>query len=194
VRQQILVNLFGAAVFKERMRNWSDEQLIEKLRSPEAGVACRALYDRYSGPLLRFLYRFTGNQEGAEEILHDIFLELVKGNFRDFSDGGFKSWLFTVARNRGLNSTRHAARERPESDLEETAGPEDVESATDLRLALRRLESAESRLPRDLLDTWRLRRSGLAYEEIAAELAIPLGTVKSRFHRLVEFLKEDWKK
>jgi RNA polymerase sigma factor (sigma-70 family) len=168
-----------------------DEIILGRLASdPEA--AFRLLYDRYSGPLLRFLYRFMASQARSEEILHDVFLEILKINAGDFQPGSFKSWLFTVAKNKALNSQRRYAREISVLNLHEFEAPEGDSGPREA--ALSRLAISETRLPADLRETWRLRREGLGYQQIAERLAIPLGTVKSRFHRLVLVLREEMEK
>jgi RNA polymerase sigma-70 factor (ECF subfamily) len=53
------------------------------------------------------------------------------------------------------------------------------------------LDGAVARLPPALAEVYRLRTSGLSYEEIADVLETPLGTVKSRMHEMVRHLRED---
>ena len=149
----------------------------------------RAMYERHSGALLRFLFRFTADQARAEELLHDVFLEFLNSK-SEIAPGALQGWLFTVAKNKALNHQRHRSFEESVEDFSETAAPTDDSTEQ----ALAKLAASEARLPADLRETWGLRRQGLGYEEIAARLAIPLGTVKSRFHRLVLVLREEWEK
>jgi RNA polymerase sigma factor (sigma-70 family) len=173
------------------MTDLSDEQLIASLKS-EPEKAFRALYDRHSGVLLRFIFRFTGNRQAAEEILHDVFLELLGGNFSGFEAGGVKSWLFTLAKNKSLNIQRRQKLEaKAKVQPEATGDGGGLEEKTFLGFALTKLKDSERTMPGDLLETWILRRQGLGYQQIADHLAIPLGTVKSRFHRLVAYLREE---
>ncbi|HAZ13165.1 MAG: hypothetical protein A2X86_20785 [Bdellovibrionales bacterium GWA2_49_15] len=80
----------------------SDEDLLRELtQDPERGL--RLIYQRYAGPLFRFIYRFTVNRESAEELLHDIFIQLLAGKFKNGPDSNLKSWLFTSAKNKCLN-------------------------------------------------------------------------------------------
>lgn len=168
----------------------SDEQLVADLKSNSK--AFRVLYDRHSGVLLRFIFRFTGNQQVAEEVLHDVFLELLNGNFDEFAPGALKPWLFTAARNKSLNIQRRQKHEVREIDSSEVIDATDLEQKTNLLFLHRKLAIAEKEMPSDLLETWQLRRQGLNYQQIADRLAIPLGTVKSRFHRLVSYFREEF--
>lgn len=170
----------------------TDEQLVADLKSnPQA---FRALYDRHAGVLLRFIFRFTGNQQTAEEVLHDVFLELLNGNFDRFPPGGLKPWLFTTAKNKSLNLQRRLRHEMREMDASEAVDSLDLEQKMHLTFVHRKLAVAEKEMPPDLLETWQLRRQGFDYQKIANHLAIPLGTVKSRFHRLVAYFREELEK
>lgn len=63
----------------------SDEELLE-IWQQNSEEGFRLVYERYADVLLRFVFRFTGNQEQAEEILQDLFTELLKVRMdsRDF--------------------------------------------------------------------------------------------------------------
>jgi RNA polymerase sigma factor (sigma-70 family) len=153
----------------------------------------KTLYDRHSGPLFRFIYRFTVNRESTEEILHDIFAELLSGKFKGGEDSNLKSWLYTLAKNKSLNFLKKASHEiSNENLLSTTPSPEpDLEYQTIHAETASRFAFAEQSLPRDLQQTWNLRKQGLDYQQIANALSIPVGTVKSRFHRLVDHLKKE---
>jgi hypothetical protein len=61
----------------------TDEEILQVLWSDPA-IGFRRVYDRYGGPLLRIILRFVSSQEIAVEILHGVFVELLKQNFREF--------------------------------------------------------------------------------------------------------------
>lgn len=166
-----------------------DELELAFVSAPEQNL--RAIYDRYSGSLFRFLYRFTTNNQVSEEILHDIFLELLNGRFKSSENGTLKSWLFTVAKNRGLNYQRKAARETKE-DISEVKSDRNIEEETIHSGLLAHLAKVETNLPNDLKETWNLRKTGYDYQQIAKTLSIPVGTVKSRFSRIVELLRKEF--
>ena len=166
--------------------------------NPIGDKAFRQVYDRHAGPLFRFVYRFTENREAAEEILHDTFIQLLSGKFKADSDsetnGSLKSWLYTVARNRSLNYRKKLSYEvKDDATIAEAASVHDQEDHTITADLMRRLAFAESGLPQDLSETWHLRKQGVDNAEISKRLSIPVGTVKSRFFRLVEHLKREFK-
>jgi RNA polymerase sigma factor (sigma-70 family) len=164
---------------------------LEKLFLQSPRENFRAVYVRYSGSLFRFLYRFTVNNQVSEEILHDIFMELLGGRFKALEHGSLKSWLFTVAKNRGLNHQKKCSR-LVESDMSTLPSSDNLEEQAVNRSLLQHLEKAETTLPEEIRETWNLRKLGLDNQEIASKLSIPLGTVKSRFSRLTDYLRKEF--
>ncbi len=168
-----------------------DHSLAKRfLQNPEQNFA--AVYRRYAEPLYRFIFRFTGRRETSEEILHDVFLQLLNGKYGASGGDNLKAWLFTVARNKGLNHVTRTSKEQVPLSDDLTNGVNSEELLIEQNL-LARMTVLESSLPADLLQTWRLRKDGLDYQQIAKQIEIPVGTVKSRFSRLVEFMKKELK-
>ncbi len=169
----------------------SDEALYSKILE-KSEEAFRTLYERHSRPLFGFIYRFTGCREVAEEILHDTLLELLSGKFKIEPNANLKSWLYTIAKNKGLNYLKKKKREFSNDEVIETAASDfNLETKTINSDLIKNLNLAEKILPDELKHTWHLRKRGLDNLQIAEELSIPVGTVKSRFHRLVEFLRKE---
>jgi len=185
----------------------SDEELFRRTREGDM-AAFDGLYERYEVPLFGFLLAVLRSREDAEEMFHEAFLAVLKagephrqGGFaprtppRDparFSAGGFRAWLYRVARNAALNRIRSEQRgARALSQLP----AEDPPSTPERDLAERQrhvaLETAVARLPPALSHVYHLRTSGLSYEEMADVLEIPVGTLKSRMHEMVTRLREE---
>jgi RNA polymerase sigma-70 factor (ECF subfamily) len=170
----------------------TDEALYIRLKRGDLR-AFDALYDRYKKPLFGFLRRSLGSREDAEDAFHESFLSALRAPEVAFPhEGGFRPWIFRVARNVALNRIRSTKRgeqalRRVPADGAPSAADEELASAQ-LRAALERAVAA---LPWSLAEVYHLRASGLTQEEVARVLEIPLGTLKSRIRRMVEHLREE---
>src|SRR5262245_40823613 len=83
----------------------SDEELFRRTREGDM-AAFDGLYARYEGPLFGFLLAMLGSREDAEEIFHEAFVTVLKSHEPRFAEGGFRAWLYRVARNAALNRKR----------------------------------------------------------------------------------------
>ena len=129
----------------------------------------------------------------AEDVLHETLMTVLRAP-ADFSRGTFKAWGHQVARNACLNRLRarrrgEAARGRFEAAPVEP--PLTAAEALEAGETAHALARAVAALPRPLGELYRLRASGLSYEELATVLELPLGTVKSRMHDMVKQLQKE---
>lgn len=87
----------------------SEDQLVEQLKLGEE-AAFESLYHLYAQPLLRHLFCLMGNQEEAEDMLHESMLLMVKKiNFYSPNPelkNSFKSWLYRLSTNRAIDEIR----------------------------------------------------------------------------------------
>ena len=142
------------------------------------------LYQEYGPSLMRFLRGRHGADE-AEDLLHETFVAALRRLDRLKAATSPRAWLFAIARNLSLTVYR---RRRPttaiEADLPATAEPRADPRLDDMRQAI-------AELPEQQRQALELRlREELSYEEIAAVLDIPLGTVRSRLHHAVRRLRQ----
>ncbi|WP_219414595.1 sigma-70 family RNA polymerase sigma factor [Pseudonocardia nigra] len=144
----------------------------------------RAAHRAYAGELFRFALRRLGDHGAAEDVVQEVFVRAWRAaDTFDARRTSLRGWLFAIARNLVVDHARHRA-VRPatpvaDPDLVALAGgdggfAEATMTAWTLEEALRRL-SPEHRVV--LVETY-LR--GRPYAEVAAELGIPVGTVRSR--------------
>jgi RNA polymerase sigma-70 factor, ECF subfamily len=136
-----------------------------------------ALYREYGSGLLQYLRRSFKGIETAEDLLQETFVQALRGRQRFKAVASPRAWLFTIARRVGLTAMRrrHRTTTLP-ADVPEPAGTE-----PDARLE--RVRRAISALPPRQREVVELRlREDLSYEEIAAVLEIPVGTVRSGLH------------
>ncbi len=171
----------------------SDEALFERLVSGDLGAFDR-LYARYARPLSGFIRAYLREPSEVEDLLHEAFLTVLRQRHASDRVQSFRAWLFAVARNLCLKRARTQQRAgRAAEALRQLTAlpPPDAEAELAARERLTRLERAVRSLPSELAEVYRLRGSGLSYQEVAEVLAIPVGTVKWRVHELVEHLREE---
>jgi RNA polymerase sigma-70 factor (ECF subfamily) len=159
------------------------------MRRVQAGDsdAFRALYDRHAGRALAVATGVMRNRTQAEDVVQEAFLAAWR--FRAAytpSRGSVASWLMTIVRNRALDALRRAAiREQPAHNLGEldtlAAGDEPLEEHAARHDERREVRVALRRLPLEQASALGLAYfGGLTQAEIAQQLDVPLGTVKSR--------------
>lgn len=139
----------------------------------------------------RFLYtvayRLTGNDADAQDLVQEVLLRVRRG-LETYRPGSLEGWLSRITTNAFLDEVRRRRR-RPTVPLPDDpdrvlAGGEDADAALAATTLPDDVQDAIRALPEDfraavvLCDV-----VGLTYEEIAAHLGIPLGTVRSRIHR-----------
>ena len=132
-------------------------------------------------------YRLTGNREDAQDLVQEVLVRVQRG-LRTYQPGSLRGWLGRITTNAFLDDARRRTR-RPslalpgDPDAVLPASP-DAASAADAERLPDHVQAAlgglreDFRVPVVLADV-----VGLAYAEIAAQLQIPVGTVRSRIHR-----------
>jgi RNA polymerase sigma-70 factor (ECF subfamily) len=149
--------------------------------------ALDTLLRRHHDRLYGLCRRVTGNDADAADACQEALIAIVRGLGRFDGRSAFSTWAYRVATNACLDELRRRRR-RPEPGLPEdgAGGPEraaegDSFAAVDARVAV---DSALSGLPTDSRVAVVLRDlCGLAYDEIAEVLDVPIGTVRSRIAR-----------
>ena len=158
---------------------------------PEA-VSVRTLYDEHAAALWRYAMRLTGDQARAEDIVQQTLLRgWQHPEVTDDSQRSARAWLFTVARNMIIDERRSARFRNEVSSLDGSAAPaqaspDEVNSALDRML----IGDALAQLSPDHRAV--VRRSyylGWTTTQIADDLGIAEGTVKSRLHYAVRALR-----
>jgi RNA polymerase sigma-70 factor (ECF subfamily) len=145
-------------------------------------------YRDHGGVLLRYLGRRFG-RDGADDLLQETFVQALRRPQAPGEAVSPRAWLFGIARHVGLSALR---RRKVMESLPE--GMEARADDVDVDLRLSAMRQAIGKLPGEMRETLELRLADdLSYEEIAAVLGIPLGTVRSRLHHAVKKLREEMK-
>ena len=153
----------------------------------EALTHLAAVYREHGAALLGYLHRAFGRVEPAEDLLQETLLRLARRPEPLLDAAKPRAWLFSVARKVGLTALR---RRKPTEPLPAELPATPAGSGVPANPALERMRAAIDRLPSPCRETLVLRLSGeLSYEEIAAVLNVPVGTVRSRLHHAVRALR-----
>ncbi len=148
------------------------------------------LYDEYARPLHQYLARRVGEQTAYDLVGETFLVALRQRHSYDPARAAVRAWLYGIATNLVRRHVRQEARglralarsDRPDDDAGHAGR---VADRLDAAALARRLAPALAELPepdRDvlLLTAW----GGLSTAEVADALGIPVGTVRSRLHRV----------
>lgn len=105
------------------------DQLLIRLAQRGDSQAVSVLYQRYRRKLTNTLYRLTGNQALAEDLMQETFLRVVRHLPSYRPTGSVGGWIFRIAKNLALNSLRDRKRLREVSMEEPMSQGEDEEHA-----------------------------------------------------------------
>jgi len=178
----------------------SDEEIIALYKSGERD-AFRYLIEKYTASIYNFTARLAG-RENAPDLVQEIFIKVWRKIDRfDAEKAGFKTWLFTIARNTAFDFLRRKKIPTFTETFDEQEEESFVETIPDENLlpdeALQKLQEAEAlnklleKLPVNYKTILVLHyQADLTFEEIGKILNKPLNTVKSYHHRAITELKK----
>jgi RNA polymerase sigma-70 factor, ECF subfamily len=167
----------------------TDLELIERCLNHEE-AAWELIIQRYKRKVFGIAYKFTGRFEEAEDLTQEVFLKVYKALHSYKKEQDFSWWLVSISRNACIDYYRSVKRERKlmateVKDLKEFRFT-GISPQGNLEAAERskKLRQSLAELPDDLRTVLILRDlKGLSYKEIADQLSLAEGTVKSRIHR-----------
>jgi len=135
--------------------------------------------------LKSFAISLTHNTDDALDLLQDTFVKAIsyKDKFEDNTN--FRAWLFTIMKNTFINSYRKSVRTKQimqtNSDIEMArAWKNNYQDTTESRLAAKDIYNKIEKLEDQYKIPFTRFYCGYKYEEIASEMKLPLGTIKSR--------------
>ncbi len=184
----------------------TDEELMKRCRRGDTS-ALSILLARYQNQLPAFIYSVTGDYQVSEDIFQETFLRVYRKAEKFNPDRSFKTWLYAIALNLCRDRIRKLRR-KPTLSLNTPVGyrdgkdypdridlvasdqpdPRRLAAARELEEVFRRELAGLSAEHRQVVVMSRL--SGMKYREIAEVLKIPSGTVRSRLHYALEYLRQ----
>jgi len=186
---------------KEPSTELTDHQLVLRVQKGDKR-AFDLLVLKYQFKLQAIIGRFIRDVDEVADVTQEAFIKAYRAipSFR--GDSQFYTWLYRVAVNTAKNHLASKSRRPASSDIDiedaeqftnnerliDEATPENALLREELAAAINDCLSA---LPEDLRTALTLREfEGLSYEDIAAVMDCPVGTVRSRIFRAREFIDE----
>ncbi len=164
------------------VRRAEDEALVARMAQGDR-AALMALYDRYAPTMLAVGARILSDRREAEDLVHDVVLEVWQSAAQyDPARGRVSTWLLLRVRSRALDRVRSAGRSRT-TVTDQPVGADVAAPNRDPQVAADRgtLLKVMAELPPEQRKVLELAYfDGLSSSEIAAEVGISIGTVKSR--------------
>ena len=136
-------------------------------------------------------YKFVGKHDEAEDLTQDIFLKIFKALHTFDRRANFQTWIISISRNLCIDHYRSVRKERQTiarevdtTDLQPASRERTPYALAEHRDLRAQLKQALETLPSTLRTAVVLRDlQELSYQEIADQLQLPEGTVKSRINR-----------
>jgi RNA polymerase sigma-70 factor, ECF subfamily len=183
-----------------------DAALMLRVKQGDA-AAFTELVQKYKQPVMNVAYRMLRDQNEAEDLAQNVFVQVHRSAQRYQVASKFSTWLFTIARNLCLNEIRRRSRHpvesldqpHPQKDTQplyefedtRTFSPPDklLHSELEQKIELALIELPENQRLAIVL----CRQDELSYEDIAQVLGCSLSATKSLIHRGRETLKHKLK-
>ena len=148
-----------------------------------------ALYERYVGPVYRYLYSRVGAVQEAEDLTAQTFLKALEALPGYHHRGHFAAWLFAIARNKAIDFYRRRRRQDPLGEDARSEEPDPLAQAVQSDLVAR-LDGLLRGLKEDERELVRLRyTAGLSFAELAALTGRKEAAVKKALYRLLDRLQ-----
>ena len=184
-----------------------DVVLMERVRDGDM-EAFQVLFNKYSGAIVKFAYRFLGTRDRAEEVAQTAFLQLFRARKRYKPKARFATFLYRIAANLCLNELR---RFDYSGKIESLDVPDDPDGGTGMmserlpdhdtpgpaqRLACREAATEVKKVLEGLPPNQRMalllsRVDGFSYQEVADSLDTSVSAVKSLIFRATATLRRD---
>jgi len=176
----------------------SDLGLVRRVQRGERG-AYDLLVLKYQHKVVKLVMRYLRDPADAEDVAQEAFIKAYRALPQFRGDSAFYTWLYRIAINTAKNALAARERNPVTYDLDMQGNDESADMVARLKdpetpegLALTEeirstVNAAIGELPQDLRTAIVLRElEGMSYEEIAAAMDCPVGTVRSRIFRARE--------
>src|SRR5262245_24687222 len=182
VREFLAACRGGAGTRQEWRGMWPDDADLVAGFAAGDDLAVKAIYERFARPVLTVGMAALGRRDLADEVVQTTMLKAWRaaGTFDRTRD--LAPWIYAIARRVAVDIYRREARAAVPTDIGDEVTVEPLSFSRTWEAW--EVRSAVEKLPADERDVVRLAHlGGLTHREIADELGVPIGTVKSRSAR-----------
>ena len=146
--------------------------------------------------LQTFAYSLTKNSERAKDLYQETAFRAMSNRDKFRPGTNFKAWLFTIMKNIFINDYRKRVKANTIFDSTDNmfyinSGSVEIENKAETQIMMDELNGMINRLEDNIRIPFKLHHEGYKYQEIADELGLPLGTVKSRIFFARKALKTE---
>lgn len=151
--------------------------------------------DEYRSSLVSFANSLTKNLDDANDLFQETSFKIIKNKDKYKLGTNFRAWSYTIMRNIFINNYRKKKRRNQVNDTTENefyinSNQQSLTNDGEHDMQYAELMALVDQLSPDFRTPFMMRYSGYKYDEIAEELNLPLGTIKSRIHFARKRLKE----
>jgi|SRR5271163_1608865 len=164
----------------------TDGRLIELVQADRREEAITLIMQEFRRKVFGLAYSFLHNREAAEDVAQEVFIRIWGALPTYDGHASLSTWIYSIARNASVSALRAL---RPQASLSD---PEVMSAVDEARTATSDDASIDSAALRRLVDQLPLKQRQVvtlfyiqeqSHEEVAAMLAMPVGTVKTLLHR-----------
>jgi len=141
--------------------------------------------DLLKSSLNAFAYKLTKDQKDAEDLFQETAFRAIANREKFRLGTNFKAWMFTIMKNIFINNYRKKVKANTIMDSTDNmyyinSGKNVVDNDVDRNLLMEELQDMIAKLDDSIKKPFVMHYTGFKYQEIAEDLNLPLGTVKSR--------------
>lgn len=177
------------------LHHQTDEQLLTAVAQKES-AAFAVLYDRYGRRMYRYFYRMLWQDAAkSEDFTQDLFLKIIEKAHTFRHESTFKTWAYTMASNMCKNEFRRLSYRENASIPDAETVYEFLPETIDQTMLVHELRTCIGDLDLPFRTCFILRyQEELSVREICSITGLPEGTVKSRLHRALQKVSEQFLK
>ena len=179
------------------IKKYSEVELIDLLKNKDQ-AAFSYLYDNYSGALFGIVYKMLEDRELTEDVLQEAFVK-IWSNFSNYDSlkGRLFTWMLNITRNLTIDIVRSKGYKKQSKIQNSENSVDNISSNTNTAksfdaLGIRKHLTLLKDDQKQIIDLAYF--EGFTQDEISKQLAIPLGTVKTRMRAAIMELRKILKK